>query len=74
MLSISDPATTEVLDSYASSDGTRATSVWDWRGESAYGNPFDLPMVLIHEYRDGLIARQTIYYAAGDTYDQLAAP
>jgi hypothetical protein len=45
----------------------------DWRGESVYGNPFDLPMVAIHEYRDELTTRQTIHYAARNACDQLAS-
>ena len=71
---ISDPERTEVLDSFVSSDATRATSVWEWRGVSASGNPFDLSNVLIHEYRDGLISKQSIYYASRDAYEQLASP
>jgi steroid delta-isomerase-like uncharacterized protein len=73
VLTMTDPEATEIIDSYVSADGTRATSVWSWIGTSYYGNPFDLPMVLIHEYRDGLIAKQTIYYAARDAYSQLAS-
>ena len=26
---------------------------------------------VVHEYRDGKIAKESIYYAAPDTYDQL---
>ena len=71
---ISDPEMTEVLDAFVSSDASRATSVWEWRGVSAYGNPFDLPSVLVHEYRGGLISKQSIYYASRDAYDQLTSP
>jgi steroid delta-isomerase-like uncharacterized protein len=73
VLTMTDPDATEILDSYVSADGSRATSVWSWIGTSYFGNPFDLPMVLVHEYRDGLIAKQTIYYAASDAYRQLAS-
>ena len=73
VLTMTDPEATEILDSYVSADGSRATSVWSWIGTSYFGNPFDLPMVLVHEYRDGLIATQTIYYAARDAYRQLAS-
>ena len=73
VLTMTDPEATEILDSYVSADGSRATSVWSWIGTSYFGNPFDLPMVLVHEYRDGLIAKQTIYYAARDAYRQLAS-
>jgi steroid delta-isomerase-like uncharacterized protein len=73
VLTMTDPEGTEIIESYVSADGSRATSVWSWIGTSYYGNPFDLPMVLIHEYRDGLIAKQTIYYAARDAYSQLSS-
>jgi steroid delta-isomerase-like uncharacterized protein len=73
VLTMTDPDATEILDSYVSADGSRATSVWSWIGTSYFGNSFDLPMVLVHEYRDGLIAKQTIYYAASDAYRQLAS-
>ena len=73
VLTMTDPEATEIIESYVSADGTRATSVWSWIGTSYFGNPFDLPMVLVHEYRDGLIAKQTIYYAARDAYRQLAS-
>jgi len=35
------------------------------------GRPFDLPTVVLHEYRDGKIVKESMYYAAPDTVAQL---
>jgi steroid delta-isomerase-like uncharacterized protein len=70
-----DPDTTEVLDSFVSADGSRAVAVLRWTGTSgATGRPFDLPTVVLHEYRDGKIAKESMYYAAPDTVAQLMGP
>lgn len=66
-----DAEATEVLDHFVSSDGSRAVVVFRWIGTNYLGRAFDLPLVGIHEYRDGKIAKETLYYAASDTYDQL---
>lgn len=66
-----DAEATEVLDHWVSSDGSRAVVVFRWIGTNYLGRAFDLPLVGIHEYRDGKIAKETLYYAASDTYDQL---
>ena len=68
-----DAEATELLDHFVSADGSRAVLVERWVGTNYRGAPFDLPIVLIHEYRDGKIAKESIYYAAWDTYDQLTA-
>jgi steroid delta-isomerase-like uncharacterized protein len=68
---LTDPEATELLDHFVSSDGSRAVMVWRWAGTSAMGREFDLPTLLVHEYRDGRIAKESIYYAARDTYAQL---
>ena len=66
-----DPDATKVVDRFVSEDGTRAVAIWEWIGTNYYGKEFDLPLVLIHEYRDGKVARQSIYYASPDAYSQL---
>ena len=71
VIEFTDPEGTEVLDHFISEDGTRAASTWEWVGINYWGNPFSLPHSIINEYRDGKIARQTIYYASPDAYSQL---
>lgn len=71
VIKFADPDATKVLDRFVSEDGTRAVAVWEWIGTNFYGKPFDLPFVLIHEYRDGKVAKQSIYYASPDAYSQL---
>ena len=71
VIKFTDPDLTGVLDRFVSEDGTRAASTWEWGGTNAFGNTFDLPFVLIDEYEDDKIAKQTIYYASPDAYDQL---
>ena len=66
-----DAEATELLDHFVAADGSRAVLVERWVGTNYRGAPFDLPIVLVHEYRDGKIAKESIYYAAWDTYDQL---
>ena len=71
VLRMTDWDASEVLDRFVSADGSRAVVVERWIGTNYLGAPFDLPIVLIHEYRDGKIAKESIYYAARDAYDQL---
>ena len=71
VLRMTDWDATEVLDRFVSADGSRAVVVERWIGTNYLGAPFDLPIVLIHEYRDGKIAKESVYYAARDAYDQL---
>ena len=71
VLRMTDTDATELLDRFVSADGSRAVLVERWIGTNYMGAPFDLPIVLIHEYRDGKIAKESIYYAAWDTHDQL---
>jgi hypothetical protein len=71
VMEFTDPEGTEVRDHFISEDGTRAASTWEWVGINYWGNPFSLPHSIINEYRDGKIARQTIYYASPDAYGQL---
>ena len=66
-----DPDKTRVLDRFVSEDGTFAVSTWEWIGTNYFGNPFDLPFAMVAEYRDGKIAKQTIYYASPDARSQL---
>ena len=60
-----DADATELLDRFVSVDGSRAVLVERWIGTNFLGRAFDLPIVLLHEYRDGKIAKESIYYAAG---------
>jgi steroid delta-isomerase-like uncharacterized protein len=71
IFSVTDPDGIELLDSFVSDDGTRAVSQWEWGGTNFNGNKFDLPFVLIHEYRDGKIVKETIYYASPNAREQL---
>jgi steroid delta-isomerase-like uncharacterized protein len=71
VMEFTDADATEVLDHWVASDGSRAVVVERWIGTNYRGAPFDLPIVLVHEYRDGKITKESIYYAASDTYDQL---
>jgi len=71
VLRMTDADATELLDRFVSADGSRAVLVERWIGTNYRGAPFDLPIVLVHEYRDGKIAKESIYYAAWDTHDQL---
>jgi len=66
-----DPDKTRVLDRFVSEEGTFAVSTWEWIGTNAFGKPFDLPFVMVAEYRDGKIAKQAIYYASPDARSQL---
>jgi hypothetical protein len=52
-------------------DATFAASTWEWIGTNLYGDPFNLSLALIDEYRDGKIAKETIYYASPNAYSQL---
>lgn len=71
VIEFGDPAASGVLDRFVSPDATFAASTWDWMGTNAFGQPFDLPIVLIHEYRDGKIVKETTSYASPDAYGQL---
>ncbi len=71
VLRMTDADATELLDRFVSADGSRAVLVERWIGTNYRGAPFDLPIVLVHEYRDGKISKESIYYAAWDTHDQL---
>ena len=68
---IADPRSNEVIDQSIAADGSRAVQILRWRGVSGSGRPFDIPTLAVHEYRDGRIAREVMYYTARDTYDQL---
>lgn len=71
VLSWTDPDATE-LDGFVSADGSRAVQVLRWKGTSSVtGRPFDLPTLVLHEYRDGRIVKESLYYAAPDTTTQL---
>ena len=71
VIKYADPDKTRVLDRFVSEDGTFAVSTWEWIGTNDFGKPFDLPYAIVAEYRDGKIAKHTIYYASPDAYGQL---
>jgi ketosteroid isomerase-like protein len=64
-----DTEQTVVLDRFVSADGTSGVVVYRWVGTNAVG-PFDLTMVQIHEYDDGLLAHLTNYYGDRDAAEQ----
>ena len=70
---MTDAEASEVLDHFVSADGSRAVRVFRWVGTNFNGAPFDLPLVSIHEYRDGKIAKESMYYADPDPYGQLTS-
>ena len=69
---ITDPGTNVVTDQFISADGSRAVQILRWRGTSGSGRPFDIPTLALHEYRDGKIAREVMYYADRDAFAKLA--
>lgn len=71
VLRLTDPELTTLLDRFVSVDGSRAVLVLRWAGTNYLGRPFDMPVLVLHEYQDGKIAKESIYYAASDAYDQL---
>lgn len=69
---ITDPGTNEVIDQFISADGSRAVQILRWRGTSGSGQSFDIPTLALHEYRDGKIAKEVMYYADRDAFAKLA--
>jgi steroid delta-isomerase-like uncharacterized protein len=66
-----DPDGKDVYERFISGDGKWTASTWEWVGANARDQRFDLPTALFHEYRDGKIVRETIYYASPDARAQL---
>ena len=64
-----DMEQTELLDAFVSSDGLSGFVVYRWVGER--GGGFDLTLVQVHEYRDGLLHKATNYYGNSDAAAQL---
>ena len=71
VLRMTDHETSALLDRFVSADGSRAVQVWKWSGTNYLGRPFDMPVLVVHEYEDGKIAKESLYYAARDAYAQL---
>jgi steroid delta-isomerase-like uncharacterized protein len=71
-LDMTDPDLTEVTDLFIAADGTFAANESVWIGTNSHGKPFHLPTATIHEYRDGKIVRETMYYASPNAYTELA--
>ena len=64
-----DTEQTVVLDRFVSADGTSGVVVYRWVGTNSLGD-FDLTMVQIHEYEEGLLTQLTNYYGDRDAADQ----
>ena len=71
VLAMVDPELSEVTDHFVAADGTFAAGEFVWIGTNFHGEPFELPLVSIHEYRDGKIVREAIYYASPNAYTEL---
>jgi ketosteroid isomerase-like protein len=71
VLRMTDHEVSTLLDHFVSADGARAVQIWQWAGTNYLGRPFDMPILVVHEYQDGKIAKESLYYAAGDAYAQL---
>ena len=69
---ITDPGSNERVDQFVSSDGSRAIQILRWRGTSGSGRPFDIPTLALHEYRDGKISKEVMFYADRDAFAKLA--
>jgi steroid delta-isomerase-like uncharacterized protein len=72
IIKFADPDGKDVFVRFVSPDGKWAASTGEWVGTNFNGNRFDLPTALIHEYRDGKIVRETVYYASPDARAQLS--
>jgi len=64
-----DTDETVVLDRFVSADGSNGVVVYRWVGTNSFGD-FDLTMVQIHEYEDGLATHMTNYYGDRDAAEQ----
>ena len=71
VIAFADRDGTELSTRFVSADGKWAAITSEWVGTNFYGMRFDLPTAVIHEYRDGKIVRETVYYASPDARDQL---
>lgn len=71
VIRLADPDGKDVFVQIVSADGTLAASTWEWIGTNFSGTRFDLPTALIHEYRDGKIVKETVYYASPNARNQL---
>jgi steroid delta-isomerase-like uncharacterized protein len=71
VLRLTDTDASSLLDHFVSMDGGRAVQIWQWAGTNYLGSPFDMPVLVLHEYEDGKIAKESLYYAARDAYAQL---
>ena len=45
--------------------------MWPWAGTNYLGGSFDMPVLVVHEYEEGKIAKESLFYAARDAYAQL---
>jgi len=70
-LRMTDPELSKVTHRFVAADGTFAALESVWIGTNVSGKPFELPLVSIHEYRDGKIVREAMYYASSNARSQL---
>ena len=73
LFSLTDPNSTEVLESFVSVDGSQGFILWHWVGENGLGNPIDLMHAQWLEYTDELISTMTSYWETMDVEEQLTA-
>ncbi len=73
IFSMTDPDSTEVLESFVSDDGSQGVIHWHWVGENGLDKPIDLMHVQLLEYTDGLISMLTSYWETMDVEEQLTA-
>jgi steroid delta-isomerase-like uncharacterized protein len=71
VLNMTDVEASTLLDHFVSADGTRAVQMWQWAGTNYLGGSFGMPVLVLHEYEDGKIAKESLFYAARDAYAQL---
>jgi hypothetical protein len=71
---MTDAEASTLLDHFISADGARAVQLWQWAGTNYWGGSFDMPVLVLHEYDDGRIAKESLYYAARDPHAQLTQP
>lgn len=64
-----DTDQTELLDSFVSDDGSSGVVVYRWVGDRGSAS-FDITMLQVHEYEDGLLKSLTNYYGNSDAAQQ----
>jgi len=73
VIGMTDADATRLLDHFTAADGSHGVTIWQWVGTNAYGSAFDMPVVVIHEYVDGSITSESLYYADRFAYEELTS-